>query len=80
MYLQHPHGYRVEINELTEVCKLCEGKGKGPDGAGSCPNCKGLGCVLSDGVSGFIIALLQDDEVFWKVLEFVQRLNAELQR
>jgi hypothetical protein len=80
--MQHPNGYRVEITELTEECKMCAGSGKrrNEEGqeAGPCLVCKGQGCLLSDGVSGFIVALLEDDDVYDRILKVAQRLKFDL--
>ncbi len=78
MFLQHPNGYRVEIRELTEVCKDCDGSGKRQ--GEQCFLCKGRGCLLSDGVSGFITALLADEEVYDSILAVVQKLKLDLDR
>jgi len=82
MYLQHPNGYRVDIAELTEECKQCEGSGKvkgvGESTTDRCRTCNGLGCVLSDGVSGFITTLLEDDDVYYGVLKFAKKLMWDL--
>ena len=84
MHMQHPNGYRVEITELTEECKMCAGSGKRRDNdgqvAGPCLACKGQGCLLSEGVSGFIVALLQDDDVYDEILNVAQRLKFDLKR
>jgi hypothetical protein len=82
MYMQHPNGYRVDITELTEVCKRCAGSGKNRDeegnSSGPCLVCKGQGCLLSDGVGGFIVALLEDDDVYDGILKVAQRLKLDL--
>jgi hypothetical protein len=82
MQMQHPNGYRIEITDLTEECKMCAGSGKRRDekgdATGPCLVCKGQGCLLSDGVSGFIVALLDDDDVYERILKVAQRLKFDL--
>ena len=70
------------MTELVQRCHRCDGKGEEVSGDGTqkryCLVCHGLGKVLDDGVSSFICALLDDEDVYRRILTFAKKLKRDL--
>jgi DnaJ-class molecular chaperone len=68
--------------ELTKTCYRCSGTGKEVAGNGVesrlCPACRGLGKSLGDEVSMLICCLLDDEDIYRRILNVAEKLKSDI--
>jgi hypothetical protein len=68
--------------ELTQKCYRCSGTGKEIAGNGIesrlCPTCQGLGKLLGGEVSMLICCLLDDEDIYRRILNVAEKLKSDI--